>query len=257
MNLSWLGIIIIGFLWNVSVYAEPISYPLAKVEIDAHDKPSLQRGARLYVNYCIGCHSLGYMRYNQLAQGLGLVNKQGQPDAKLLANLIFTNARSTDLMLSSLSASDSKNWFGVIAPDLTLETRVRGPNWVYTYLRSFYRDPARPWGTNNLIFPDVAMPNVLANLQGIQVPSYRDEVVIVDNEKVRIHYIDHVELIKPGIMTPLQFDSAMADVVNFLAYVAEPMQLERHRIGKWVLLFLFVFAILTYFLNRNYWKNIN
>ncbi len=240
------------------VFAAASQIPLDKVKIDPRDQASLQRGAKLYVNYCQGCHSLQFMRYNRMAVDLGIVDTDGKAHTHLVKNnLIFTGSKLHEPMLNGMSEEEAARWFGMVPPDLSLITRVRGPNWVYSYLRSFYADASRPWGTNNLVFNDVSMPNVLLELQGEQVPIYRTEVTKAPGGASReVQVLDHLELAKPGSMQPQAFDSAMRDLVNFLAYVAEPVKLERQRIGYWVIGFLIVFLVVVYLLKKEYWKDV-
>ncbi|MCW5589039.1 MAG: cytochrome c1 [Legionellales bacterium] len=222
------------------------------------DKLSLQRGAKLFMNYCSGCHSLGYMRYSQLAQGVGITDDYGDLHEDLVKDhLIFTEAKIHDHILTSMSNQDANIWFGTAVPDLTLVARVRGAAWLYTYLRTFYRDPNRPWGANNLIFPDVGMPNVLLPLQGDQIAIYREEVHQVNGETKTVKVFDQLQPQNNGSMNAEQFDQAVKDLVNFLSFTAEPMREQQHRIGIWVLIFLAVFAVVAYLLKREYWKDIH
>ncbi len=219
-----------------------------------NDKISLQRGAKIFMNYCSGCHSLQFMRYNRMAKDIGITNDYGEVLVDVLEkNFIFTGVKIHQHIKSAMTEQESKRWFGVSAPDLTLVARVRGVRWLYTYLRTFYRDSKRPWGSNNLVYPDVAMPNILLTLQGDQIPIYREETV--KGKKIQI--FDHFDQRNNGRMTPQQYDQAVTDLVNFLAYVSAPMKAEQHSIGTWVLIFLIVFAIICYFLKREYWKNIH
>ncbi len=230
---------------------------LYSMQTNLQDLPSLQRGAQLYVNYCAGCHSLKYMRYGRLAKDIGIVDASGEVDSELVKNnLIFTGDKIFDTMRNAMSSEESRQWFGVRPPDLSLIARVRGVDWLYTYLLQFYADPQRPWGVNNLLFPDVAMPNVLLSLQGEQVPHYRAETVVVEGKSTQRQEIDRLELQQPGSIDSAQFDVAVRDLVNFLAYVAEPAKLQRQRIGLWVLGFLLIFTVLAYCLKREYWKDI-
>lgn len=242
-------------LWSVCLLVPMIalaggggpSIPLERARIDLTDHASLQRGAKLYVNYCMGCHSMQYMRYKRMAKDIGIVDVNGKVEDKLVKkNLIFTGDMIFDTMRNAMPEKMAKKWFGVPPPDLTLVARVRGVNWLYTYLLGFYVDNKKQWGTNNILFPDVAMPNVLAHLQGDQVPHYAADGVTVDR----------LQLKTMGEMNTLQFRDAMNDLVNFLAYSAEPVQLARERIGKWVLLFLAVFIVLTAVLKHEYWKDV-
>lgn len=231
--------------------------PLDKPIINYNDKASLQRGAKYYMNYCSGCHSLKYLRYEQLASGVGIVDEQGQVLDKLVKqNLIFTGAKITDPIIAAMSEQQAIDWFGVAPPDLTLEIRSKGAPWVYTYLRSFYQDSNRPLGTNNLLFPDTAMPNVLEGLQGIQVPVYGEDTIDDAGTKEKIHEIKGLRIVQLGSMSPEQFDKMLNDLVNFLAFASEPEKAERHKIGVLVILFLIIFALLAYLLKKSYWKDI-
>lgn len=224
-----------------AVLAVDSKIALDKPHIDVEDFASLQRGARLFMNECAGCHSLQYMRYDALAKGIEITDENGKVlDQVVKDNLIFTGVGITDPIKSAMRPQDAANWFGLAAPDLTLEARYRGVDWIYTYLRSFYVDQDRPWGVNNLVYPDVAMPHVLVNLQGEQILNETG-----------------LSLAKKGSMTPAEFDAAMSDIVNFLAYVAEPHQTLRRRIGIWVLVFLGIFLIFSYLLKREYWKDVH
>lgn len=220
-----LMLLTMGMVFFNPPVAHTEEFPLEKAHIDLTDLPSLQRGAKLFMNYCSGCHSLKYIRYNTMAKDIGIVDAKGQVlDNAVKENLVFSGEKITDPILTSMTKADAANWFGIPPPDLSLIARARGVNWLYTYLRSFYIDKTKPWGVNNRVFPDVAMPDVLINLK--------------------------------KQLSPKEFDTAMNDLVNFLAYVAEPMQLERERLGVWVLLFLGVFLIFAALLKREYWKDV-
>ncbi|HXV10767.1 MAG TPA: cytochrome c1 [Burkholderiales bacterium] len=234
------------------------SVRLDRAPIDPHDLTSLQRGAKIYVNYCLGCHSAGYMRYNQL-EALALTPQQ------IRDNLIFTGAKVGDLMKNSMDPNDAKEWFGAVPPDLTVIARSRaspdgsGADWLYTYLRSFYRDPSRPTGWNNVVYPDVGMPHVLWQIQGEQ--ELRTEVVVIsrgnDEEDVEKREVQKLVLARPGMMSPLEYDLLVRDLVNFLAYMAEPGKRTRIEIGIFVLLFLVIFFALAYALKKEYWKDVH
>ncbi|CAN5438725.1 cytochrome c1 [soil metagenome] len=250
-----LFIILLITLPVITCATEGTQVHLDKAPLDVTDKASLQRGAGLFMNYCLGCHSLQYMRYNRMAKDIDIVNKDGQVNEQLLKeNLIFSDAKLADPIRSAMPPEKAKVWFGVAPPDLTLTVRVRGADWLYTYLRSFYKDSKRPWGTNNLIFPDVAMPNVLLPLQGEQHPVYR--VVHKAGSSGAERVIDNLLLIDNGTMTTPQFNRAVADIVNFLAYVSEPERQERQYIGLWVIVYLLVLLMLLYSLKEEYWKDI-
>lgn len=212
------------------------------------DQASLQNGAKLFVNYCLNCHSASFMRYNQLEQ-------IGVSEQDIRDNLMFTGERVGDLMKIAMQPSESKVWFGAAPPDLTLVARQRaseygsGADWLYTYLRSFYRDPARPTGWNNVVFENVGMPHALWNLQGEQTAKVEDHNG--HGKKVVL------ELAKPGTMTVEQYDKAVADLVSFLVWMGEPVAEKRKSIGVIVLLFLAGLFVLSYLLKKNFWRDIH
>ena len=222
--------------------------PLQDADIDLTDQASLQRGAGYYVNYCMGCHSLGYMRYNRLAADLGI------DEATLRQSLIFTGAKPGDLMVSSMNPVSAQKWFGTAVPDLTLVTRWRNPDWVYSYLKSFYADPSRPLGVNNVVFPNVGMPHVLAGLQGVAQPKFAEHP---GPDGAPVKTVVGVEPAQGGTMTAEQYDAFARDLTAFLAYAGEPIKLERQRLGIWVLLFLAVFFVAAYMLKKEYWKDVH
>ncbi|HAO32080.1 MAG TPA: cytochrome c1 [Candidatus Competibacter sp.] len=234
----------------LSLAAGGEGYPLEKAPIDLHNKASLQKGAKLYVNYCMGCHSLEHQRYNRLARDIGLTDEQ------VKQNLIFTGAKVGELMKNAMPKTDAKQWFGVVPPDLTLIARSRGTDYLFTYLQTFYLDPTRPFGVNNAVFPNAGMPHVLWELQGWQKPVYE---VHKAKEKgaPETKALTGFELVQPGSMSPPEFREAMADLVNFLSYVGEPAQLDRQRIGIWVVLFLALASFIFYLLKKEYWKDIH
>ncbi|MGA7799771.1 MAG: cytochrome c1 [Gammaproteobacteria bacterium] len=221
---------------------------LDKANIDLNNKEALQRGARFFVNYCMGCHSTKYMRWNRVGKDLGLTDKQVKD------NLIFTGAKVTQYMTNAMPEEEASKWFGVAPPDLTLVARSRGVDWLYTYLRTFYLDPTRPMGVNNVVFHNVGMPDVIWQLQGWQVPVYKT-VIAEDGQKEKV--IDHLELVKAGKLTPVEYDQHVRDLVTFLAYMGEPIKLEREHLGVWVLLFLAVMFVITYLLKKEYWKDVH
>lgn len=229
---------------------------LEHADVDIHNKASLQRGVKYYVNYCMGCHSLNYSRYNRIATDLELTDEQ------VAANLIFTRNEAGEpvnvgsLMKSAISINDSANWFGAPPPDLTLVGRSRGPDWIYSYMKAFYLDPSRPMGVNNTVFPNVGMPHVLWELQGWQEKVCEP---VAEGDHGDGHAAEHceVKLTQEGSMTPVEYDQVIRDLTNFLTYVAEPAQLHRKTIGIFVLLFLGVFAVIAYFLKKEYWKDVH
>lgn len=227
---------------SVSVASES-STTLQKAPIDLSDSASLQRGAKYFMNLCASCHSAEYIRYSRLAKDIKITETEEQNGEVLVdvvkANLMFNTADINSHIKSSMSKKDAAKMFGVAPPDLTMITRVRGADWVYSYLKSFYTDPKRPWGVNNTVFKDVAMPNVLDNFQGQQA--------LVDNKLV---------LTKNGVYDVDQFDQMVTDITAFLSYTAEPYRAERMYIGVWVLLFLSIFFVFAYLLKREYWKDV-
>jgi len=216
-----------------------------------NDVASLQNGAKLFVNYCLNCHSAAFMRFNRL-QDIGITEQQ------IKDNLLFTTDKVGETMKANIEPRQAKDWFGAVPPDLTLVARSRaghggtGADYLYTYLRTYYRDDTKATGWNNLAFPSVAMPHVLWELQGERRPVY---------EKMESHG-HHVEVFKgweqlsPGTMTPLQYDQAVGDLVNYLQWMAEPAQNTRVRIGVWVLLFLAMAVVFVWRLNASYWKDV-
>jgi ubiquinol-cytochrome c reductase cytochrome c1 subunit len=209
---------------------------------------SLQRGARNFVNHCMGCHSARYVRYSRLGADLGLSEQQ------VIENLMFTGERIHDTMRVSMRPEDAARWFGVTPPDLSLVARSRGTDYIYSFLKSFYLDPSRPTGTNNLVLPGTAMPHVLWKMQGLQAAVYDGES---DPEHNAVHKrFKEFKLVRPGSSSPQEFDQFVRDTVNFLDYIGEPMQLERRSIGLRVLVFLLVFFLFAYFLKKEYWKDV-
>lgn len=221
---------------------------LQEAHINLQDTASLQRGAKLFVNYCLSCHSAAFQRYNRVGKDLGLSNDQ------VKENLMFAADKVGALMKVALREDDAKAWFGTAVPDLSLVARSRGVDWLYTYLLSFYEDPSRPFGVNNLVFPDVGMPDVLWELQGMQRPVYK-EVEGTEGHSSKV--IDHLELVREGNMDPEQYKEAVRDLVNFLAYLGEPSKLERQHLGIWVLLFLVVLFVVSYAMKKEFWKDIH
>jgi ubiquinol-cytochrome c reductase cytochrome c1 subunit len=218
---------------------------LQSANIDLSDQGSLQRGAKAFVDNCMGCHSLKYMRYNRMAADLGI------GEADLRKDYILGEAKPGDQMAIPMRPEDAEKWFGVAVPDLTLVTRWRSPDWVYTYLKSFYTDPTRPWGVNNLVFPAVGMPHVLQGLQGVQDP------VMGERHGEGAAAPTGVKLVQPGRLSAEQYDGLVRDLTNFLTYAGEPMRLERQRLGWYVLGFLALLFVLAYLLKKEYWKDIH
>ena len=226
---------------------------LVSAPIDTSDMESVKRGAKHFIDYCFSCHAAGYMRYNRIGRDTGMT------DAEVREELIFTTndkgepTKVGSLMKVAMTDDYAKDAFGIAVPDLTLTARARGADWLYTYLRSFYVDPYRPTGVNNTVFPDVGMPNVLGSLQGMQRAVYKSET----RQGVEVEYVDHLELAQPGSMSPEEFDMFLADLVNFMVYLAEPVQNERKSLGIKVLIFLAVFFVFAYLLKKEYWKDVH
>jgi len=224
---------------------------LEKVDIDLSDKASLQRGARTFVNYCLSCHSAGYMRYNRMGQDLGLTEEQ------VKGNLMFASDKVGEFMKATMPAAEAKRWFGTAPPDLSLTTRSRTPDWLYTYLLSFYRDEQSATGWDNRVFPKVAMPHVLAELQGVQRPVYRKVTHKQGGQAVDEQVFERFEIARAGTMSEKEYNATVRDLVNFMTYLGEPAKLERGRIGVFVLLFLAVLLVVSYLLKKEYWRDVH
>ena len=246
-----------------------------KARIDIEDGASLQRGAQIYVNYCLGCHSLSYMRYDRVGRDLGLSAEQTRE------NLLFASDRITDPMNISMPPEKAAKWFGVAPPDLSLIARSRGSDWLYSYLVTFYADPdpSRPFGVNNVMFSDVGMPHALQDLQGLQeyisgdIPNEATNVrpvgleIRADDILVRksatmpdgshVEIFDTLKVVQTGEMDPSLYRGAMRDLVNFLVYVGEPARLERHAVGFWVIVFMLFFILLLRSLYKEYWRDVH
>jgi ubiquinol-cytochrome c reductase cytochrome c1 subunit len=216
---------------------------LQDADIDLSDKASLQRGAKTYVTYCLGCHSAKHIRYKRIAIDFNI------DDEVVLKEIAPLGARIYDQMHSAMNAHDANKWFGTTPPDLSLIARSRGADWLYSYLKGFYVDPSKPLGVNNTVFADVGMPNVLWQLQGLQQPVYKTE----GDQKV----LEKLVIDEAGTLSAEEFDKTVNDLVNFLVYIGEPVQVERESIGKYVLFFLFMFLVIAYLLKKEYWKDIH
>jgi len=220
---------------SVSALASSGGAHLDKANNDLTDKESLKNGFKTYINYCLGCHQLKHQRYNRTFTDLGIDEADG------MANYMYTGEKVGDHITNTMPLKESAKWFGTAPPDLTLEARLRSPDWIYTYLRSFYMDSDRPFGVNNVVFKDVGMPHVLQDLQGVSS-------------------IDEHGKVTPamgGSLTAEEYDVVVRDLTNFLEYVGEPSKLEREDMGRNVLIFLFIFFIISYFLKKEYWKDVH
>ncbi|MGO4550514.1 cytochrome c1 [Lysobacter sp. 2RAF19] len=209
------------------------------------DRASLQRGAQLYINYCSGCHSLKYLRYSRMAEDLGLSEDEVQ------ANLNLTGVKVGETIGTAMTPEHAQQAFGKMPPDLSLIARVRGTDWIYTYLKSFYLDETRPVGWNNTLFPNVSMPNPLWEMQGLQ------HAVLTKPDAAGETHVERLELRSPGTQTAEQYDQSVRDISAFLEYAGEPAALKRQSLGVWVILFLAAFTFLAYLVKKEYWKDVH
>ena len=219
-----------------------------------NDLPALQNGAKLFVNYCLNCHSTAYVRFNRL-QDIGISEQQ------IKDNLLVGTEKVGDVMRAAIDPKDAKEWFGALPPDLTLIARSRsghggtGADYLYTYLRTYYRDETKPTGWNNLAFPSVGMPHALWELQGQRAAKF-EEVKDAHDPSKTTHRFVGFEQLSPGTMSPTQYDEAVADLVAYMNWMAEPVLMQRVRLGVWVLIFLSIFTLIAWRLNAAYWKDV-
>ncbi len=234
-------------------FASSGGHPLDKAPARA-SMTSLQNGAKLFVNHCLNCHSASAMRYNRL-KDLGLDEKQ------IIDNLLFTQDKVGGMMTTALRPADAKEWFGVIPPDLSVIARAKaspagtGPDYLYTYLRTFYQDDATPTGWNNLVVPNVAMPHVMWQMQGVRTIKMVEQADPHDPKKMT-HVFGGFEQVTPGTMTPLEFDEATADLVAYMEWMAEPAAATRKKLGVWILFLMSFFALFAWLLSKSYWKEV-
>jgi ubiquinol-cytochrome c reductase cytochrome c1 subunit len=252
MNKNWLLIGIATLIATVAVpfgtvKAEEGEAGLLHAGTDIHDVQSLQRGARNFMNYCSGCHSLTYLRYNRMAEDLQI------PEKELAPNLMFTSDKPFDTINSAMPA-DAANWFGKQPPDLSLIARERGTDYLYSYMKGFYVDKTRLWGVNNMYLPNVAMPHVLADLQGLQKPVFKNEPDAGGSAHM---VLAGVETMTPGSLSPQEYDVLVRDIANFLDYAGEPVKAKRETLGIFVTLFLLVGFVFSYLLKKEYWKDVH
>ena len=227
-------------------WSATVKVPLDRAPLNLHDRASLQRGAQIFVNHCLNCHAAGNMRYGRLTD-LGLTETQ------IRENLLFTSDRLGDTMITALDPAVAKASFGIVPPDLSLIARSRSPDWLYTYMRGFYRDPGSTTGWNNVVFPNVAMPHVLWEYQGDQALQVTERM---DQNTGDIKRTQRLVLDRPGTLTPLEYDRYVADLVNYLAYMGEPTQTARKQWGILVLFFLAGFFVLALLLKKEYWRDV-
>lgn len=242
---KWLLVAAAAVAAGAPALAQHAEFELEAANNNVANMPSLQRGAKYFVNYCMGCHSAKYVRYNRLAEDLQISEDQ------LVRNLMFTGERPFDTMAIAMKPEDAARWFGITPPDLSLIARSRGTDYIYTFLRSFYADPSRPTGSDNMVLPGTAMPHVLWELQGIQEARFE-----ADPEHGGQEHFAGFELVRPGELEPQQFDAVVRDIVNFLDYIAEPMQRERQALGIRVIAFLLVFLLVAWLLKLEIWKDV-
>jgi len=249
MGLCQIAVLVTALGLGVAANANEGSFPLDKAPDRVSKNASLQNGAKIFVNYCLNCHAASSMRYNRL-RDIGLTDQQ------IKDNLILNDAKVGDLMTISMSPKDAKVWFGKVPPDLSVEARARGVDWLYTYFRTFYKDDDRPTGWNNLVYPNVGMPHVLWQLQGERAAKFEEHKDSHDEGRVEKVFVGFEQL-TPGTIKSQEYDDNIADLVAFMSWMAEPVQLERKRLGVVVLLFLAVFTLLAWRLNKAYWKDIH
>lgn len=231
-----------------SVLANSGGVALQSVNIDLEDKASLQNGAKMFANYCMGCHSASFMRFSRIGADLGITDEQ------LKANLMFASEKTGEPLSIAVDKDAVSKFFGVVPPDLSVVSRARGNEWLYTYLLSFYLDPSRPTGVNNLVFKDVGMPHVMWELQGWQKPVYETEV---GHDGKEHQVLTGVELVDPADEAKAaDYRRNVRDLVNFLAYVGEPAKMQRLDLGWKVIAFLFLFFIVSYLLKKEFWRDV-
>lgn len=227
------------------VFAAGGNVHLDHAAYDLTDKASLQRGARTFMNYCLGCHQMQYQRYQRAFTDLDIPLELGQE------MLQFTGEKVGDHITNTMVKEDAAKWFGAAPPDLTLVARVRGADWIYTYLRSFYADPTRPFGVNNTVFPEVGMPHVLQSLQGLPVAKH--DAHSDDGHSAIVGF----ETDGSGQLTTEEYDALVLDLVNYLVYTGEPTRLKSESIGRWVIVFILVLFVLMYLLKKEYWREVH
>ena len=227
---------------------------LDRAPINLKDTESLKRGAKAFASYCLSCHSAEYMRYNRIGRDLGMSDVEVSQELISTRDVKGEKTKVGELMHVAMTTDYAKEAFGTKIPGLTVIARAKGADYLYTYLRTFYLDDSRSTGMNNIAFADVGMPHVLWSLQGLQKANFKTEVDADGNEK---QVFEGMEIVKPGKLSKEEYDAFVADLVNFMVYMAEPVQLERQSLGIKVLIFLFILAILAYLLKKEYWKDIH
>lgn len=240
MRRSKLIALALAFVFAPAGFAATESAPMYSMKADLGDVDSLRRGAHTFINYCSSCHSAAFQRYGRMAEDLQI------PEDVVKANLMFTTDKIGDTMNVAMRPADSSKWFGVTPPDLSVIARVRGSDWLYSFLLTYYLDPKTPSGWNNVTFPNTAMPHPLWQLQGLQSAGEPDA-----------HGVRALQSVEAGSQGEEEYRATVRDLVNFLVYMGEPAALQRHRVGLWVIGFLVVFAFLSYRLKKEYWKDVH
>ena len=256
MKRSSIALIILGYLFTAwmfltasgSASAAEVGVPLRHANVNLSDTGSLQRGARYFVNYCLSCHSVSYMRYERMADDLDISHDI------LESNLMFAASKKGALMKAAMTEEQGKEWFGKAPPDLSVMARVKSPDYLFTYLTGFYPDSSSATGWNNVVYPQVAMPHVMWEQQGMQEPIQAEGE---DKGTAGSGAPTEFKQLQAGMMSSSEFDTAMHDLTSFLVYVAEPAKLKRYTIGLWVLMFLGVLLTLTWFLKKEYWRDVH
>ncbi len=246
MSKSWL-LLTLSLLCCGVALAEEGGIAVQSSGADINNVDSLQRGARNFMNYCSGCHSLKYLRYNRIAADLQI------PEPELVANLMFTTDKPFETVNTSMPP-DAESWFGKQPPDLSLMARARGVDYIYSFLKGFYVDKSRPWGVNNLYLPSTAMPDVLVERHGLQKPVFKNQADARGSAQM---VLVGVESMSPGAMKPEEYDQFVRDIANFLDYAGEPIKAKRQSMGIFVMLFLLVFFVFAYLLKKEYWKDVH
>ena len=244
------AVAIVASLVAVAAYASSDGNELEPAGNDVDNIQSLQRGARNFINYCSGCHSAEYVRFNTIARDLDISEDQ------LLNNLMFNADKTFETIVASMPRSDAARWFGTSPPDLSLRARAKGTDYIYNLLKSFYIDPDSPTGVDNRVLPGTGMPHVLWKLQGLQKAVYRDEPV-EGQEGVSRQVFDRMEVVTSGTLSAEEFDGFVRDTANFLEYIAEPERSTRRKVGVWVIIFLLFFLIIASMLKKDIWKDVS
>jgi ubiquinol-cytochrome c reductase cytochrome c1 subunit len=243
--IAWLSL---SLPWSAALAQEGGEIDVQSAHSDITDMESLQRGARDFMNYCSGCHSIAYLRYNRLAEDLKI------PEKELTANLMFTSQKPFDGIESAMPADAAAEWFGKQPPDLSLMAREKGVDYIYSFLKGFYVDSTRPWGVNNVYLPGAAMPDVVASVQGLQKPVFKSEKDAGGSDHMVLQGVD---TLTKGSLSPEEYDGFARDIANFLDYAGEPVKAKRQSLGVFVTLFLLVGFVFAYFLKKEYWKDVH